>query len=295
MKRFSTLSWLMPATLTSSRIPAAPASISQRGQFAGVGSAATLARGLAATGSGHAAAAAREQAHQGHAVLHGQLLGVDALAQAGRRRRPALEREILAPYHAGPAVQARHAQHVVARREFDQASLVVDLGVTGHRALLGEAPLVDQHVNALAHREAALAVLTVNGLGAAHGQRGLAARPYPLGFLVPAHGLVLANPGRDERPRHLPTAFYRHRQPGAPVGSTVQTWAGSAHTPLQVGPPSDSQGSSGGSTHSHSASPALYSQTWAGLMHTPLQVGPASDSQGSSGGSTHSHSCSPAL
>ncbi len=137
--------------------------------------------------SDYAPAAALEEADQRQPVADGELLGEDALAQAGGGGRAAAQGEVLAAQHAGPPVDLREAEHVVGRREGGQLAALVELGVTGEGALLAEAPGVRQGLDALADREPAQLVLARHGLRAAELLRPAAALLDALDLRLPAH------------------------------------------------------------------------------------------------------------
>ena len=134
-----------------------------------------------------AAAAAFEGTHQRHLVLHGEMLGVDALAQTGRVGRAALQREILAARDHAAALDSTEADHVVGRHEADQLVVVVVVRDGCGLTLLLEGAGIQNAVDALADGQSAAGVLLGDAFLAALllGQAA-AALDFP-DFLFPAH------------------------------------------------------------------------------------------------------------
>jgi len=86
-----------------------------------------------------------------------------------------------------PAVDLAAPHHRVGRREIDQVVLAVILGLAGDAADLAERALVDQPVDALAHREAATVVLALDLVGAAHALGHLLTAAQLVHFGLPGH------------------------------------------------------------------------------------------------------------
>ena len=114
-----------------------------------------------------AAAATFQRAHQRHLVLHRQVFGVDALAQAGGIRRTTLQGEVLAAHHQPPTVDAAEAHHIVRGYESGQPVVIVVVRDGGGQALLLEGARIEQGVDALADGESAASVLLGDALFAA--------------------------------------------------------------------------------------------------------------------------------
>ena len=127
------------------------------------------------------------QADQRHLVLHRQLFRIDALAQACDIGRAAGKGEILAADNDLPAIDLGKPEHEVGRRERFQVAVVVQFGATGGLAHLTKTVLVDQRVDALADREAALVVLQRDRVVAALFCRQLAALVDFVDFTLPSH------------------------------------------------------------------------------------------------------------
>ena len=141
----------------------------------------------------HAAAAAFEHAHQRHPVLHGEVFGVDALAQSGRVRGTALEREVLAAHHDAPVVDLAEAHDVVRRHEAGEVVVLVVLRDGGRLAVLLERVGVQERVDALADRQPAAGVLFRDALVAALLFREMPPALDLADFLLPAHAIQVSS------------------------------------------------------------------------------------------------------
>ena len=106
-----------------------------------------------------AAAAPFQGTHQRHLVLHGEVFGVDALAQSGRVRRAALQGEVLAADHHPTALYATETDDVVGRDEARQFVVVVVVGDGRGLALLLERARIEQGVDPFADGQPAAGVL----------------------------------------------------------------------------------------------------------------------------------------
>ena len=123
-----------------------------------------------------AAAGALDDADDRQAQLVGHALGQDRLHRDGGVGRAAAHREVVAQHDHRAAVDLRSPHHAVGRRELGQLVVGVVLGLAGDGADLVEAALVDQPVDALAHREPAAVVLALHLVGPAHLARHALAR-----------------------------------------------------------------------------------------------------------------------
>ena len=83
------------------------------------------------------------------------------------------------------------AHHAIGRRELGQRSRLAVFGLAGDGADLVEAALVDQAVDAFAHREPAAVVLALHLVGAAHLAGHALARPQFVQLRLPGHKSVL--------------------------------------------------------------------------------------------------------
>ena len=133
------------------------------------------------------------QAHQGHAVGAGELLRIDALAQAGFVGRAAPEGEVLAADHAAAPVDRAEAEHEVGRREVDEPPFVVAGCIARGAAQLLKGAVVEHGVDPFADRQQPPGVLAGDAFLAALrlGERALLRELVDL--LLPAHtGLTRA-------------------------------------------------------------------------------------------------------
>ena len=127
------------------------------------------------------------QPHQGHAVGAGELLRIDALAQARLIGRAAAQREVLAADNAAAPVDRTEAEHEVGRLEIGEPPVLVADRLAGGAAQLLKRALIQHGVDPLADREKPPRVLAGDALFAPLrlGQRPLAREL--LDLLLPAH------------------------------------------------------------------------------------------------------------
>ncbi len=137
----------------------------------------------------HAAAAAGavHQAHERHAQLVGQPLGVDHLLPDGGVGRAAANREVVALHHGRPAVDLATPHHAVGGQEVHELAVLVG-PAAGELARLAEGALVEQPPDALAHGQAPARVLASDPLLAAHLLREPLAAAQLLELGLPGHG-----------------------------------------------------------------------------------------------------------
>ena len=136
----------------------------------------------------HTAAAAFEHPDEGDLVLHGEVFGVHALAQARCVRGSALQGEILAADHDAPILDLAEADDVIRGDIPGQAVVVVIVRDRGRLAVLLEGVGVEEGIDALADRQPATGVLLRDAVLAALLLREMASTLDLADFLLPAHG-----------------------------------------------------------------------------------------------------------
>jgi hypothetical protein len=129
-----------------------------------------------------------EQPHVRHAQPRGLAVGVLGLLHARGGVRAAAQREVVTAHDHGATVDPRGADHRVGGRELDEVAVGVGLRHAGDAALLAEAGLVDERVDALAHGQAPTRVVFGDRLGAAQLGGRCTAQAQLLDFLLPRHG-----------------------------------------------------------------------------------------------------------
>ena len=131
--------------------------------------------------------------HQGHTVGAGELLRIDALAQARLVGRAAAEREILAADDAAAPVDRAEAEHEVGRLEVGEPPLAIAGRIAGGAAQLPKGAVIEHGVDPFADREKPPGVLAGDALLPA---LRLCKRPLARELLdlpLPAHwGLMVA-------------------------------------------------------------------------------------------------------
>jgi hypothetical protein len=88
------------------------------------------------------------QPHQWNPILAGKLLGIDALAQPGGRRRTSGDRKILPADGTRPPIDPAGPKDEVGGREGDEPAVLVALGAAGQFTPLGERARIDERLGA---------------------------------------------------------------------------------------------------------------------------------------------------
>ena len=119
-----------------------------------------------------------------------QFLREDALAEARRIGRAALQGKILPAHRDTPAIDEAKAGDVVGGGKACQLAAFIPFRGAGNAALFLKTAGIEKTVNAFADGQAAFAMLGADRLGAALGAGGLAHFLYFLNFLFPAHAFL---------------------------------------------------------------------------------------------------------
>ena len=163
-----------------------------------------------------AAAGAVDQAQHRQAQFAGHHLGALQLLAQAAVVGAAAHGEIVAGDHHRPAVNPAAPHDQVGRHHVDERALLVVARLAGDRADLVERTRVEQAGDALAHRQLAAVVLTLDLVRPAHSAPEFLAFAQFVDFRLPGHGILA---GIDEYSR--PSLPARARLPPQTERATV--------------------------------------------------------------------------